>query len=197
MWKTVAITLISVLGACLITFGSLALFAPATVANFFDGLGAYNASIRYYEKQYGKSESIDDLAVLILKLDQTKDSEKTEKYVKIIIEHSDYAQYCNQNDQNDNNNVVSTNELYYGKYALALIRNGKFSNAISIANKFVSENGYTKYNPFSTIILELGNELESTKLNKIKTEITQYLGGEYENYVQADIDAIQQILNNN
>jgi hypothetical protein len=70
VWKTVAITLSALLGACLITFGSLALFAPASLGNFFGGLGMYNSSIHFYEVQYGKSQSIEDLAVLVLKLDE-------------------------------------------------------------------------------------------------------------------------------
>ncbi len=197
MKKTVAITLITVLGACLIIFGSLVLFAPARVANFFDSVGFYNSSIRLYEKQYGKSDSIDDLAVLILKLDQAKDSEKIEYYGEIMIEHEDYAEYCKSKDKDAPKGSITTNEFYFGKYVVSLAKNDNITMAVSKANEFVLNNGYTDYNPFSVMISELGNELGVEKLNLIKKEILEYkeyLGGVRISALEADIDLIEQII---
>ncbi len=192
--KTVAITLIAVFGAGLILFGSLALFAPNSVATFFDGLGLNKPAVHYYEKQYGKSDSIDDLAVLILKIDGDSDSVKSEKYLKILIEREDYANFCYMNDQMDTSRQVSFDEHYKGQYVIALIRNGKFNSAVKVASDYVAENGYTAYNPFSVMIAEFGNTFSSEQLIEIKTQILTYIGGGSDAYIQADVNAIDELL---
>ncbi len=191
--KTVAITLSAIIGACLILFGALALFAPASIAGFFDKVGIYKSSIHFYERQYGKSDSIDDLTVLILKIDGERDSEREEKYIKILIERPDFEDYCQLKDDTTNDNV-STREFYYGEYAVALVRNGKFSSAHAIASEFVEEYGYTAYNPFSIMLAETDELLTNENLLAIKDEISRYLSGENANRVQADLDQIENLI---
>jgi hypothetical protein len=192
--KTVAITLVAVIGAGLILFGSLALFAPKSVADFFDGMGMYKPAVNYYEKQYGKSDNIDDLAVLILKIDAKEDSEKAERYLKILLDRKDYVNYCYMNDQLNQDRQVSFDEHYKGQYALALVRNNKFNEGLAVANSYVLANGYTAFNPYSVIIVELGSVLNVDQLNEIKTQISTYLGGEQDALIQTDVDAIEQLI---
>jgi len=92
--KTSLITLAVTLCALMITFGALALFAPKTVAGIFDGVGGYSASVFFYEKQYNKSGEIDDLAVLVDKIDEDKEPLKAEKYIETLISREDFATYC-------------------------------------------------------------------------------------------------------
>lgn len=192
--KTVAITLVAVLGAGMILFGSLALFAPLSVANFFDGMGMYKPAVKFYERQYGKSEDIDDLAVLILKINQETDSIKTEEYLKIMIERTDYSNFCQEQDLLVVDGQVSTDEFYKGKYAVSLVRNDKFSMAVEVANEFVADNGYTDYNPFSVVIVELGKTLSDEQLSVLKCEISEHINGQYANVALKDINAIKQLL---
>ena len=67
--KTIAITLASVIGALLIAFGAAALFAPRLVADMFDDMGAYSASIHFYERNFESTKTTDDLVLLIDKID--------------------------------------------------------------------------------------------------------------------------------
>lgn len=193
--KTIAITLIAVLGACFITFGSLALFAPKSLADFFDGLGMYKSSIIYYEKQYGKSEDIEDLAVLVLKIDDESDSEKAEKYLKVMIESSDFESYCQAENARSSGLKITLDEFYKGKYAVALVRNDKFDLAMDFANDCVS-NGYKKNNPFSLIISEFGQSFTKEQLENLRTEISAYVDGENGNMASADISVINQLIDN-
>lgn len=199
--KTVAITLVAVLSACLVTFGSLALFAPKSVANFFDGLGMYKPAIHYYEKQYGKSQNIEDLAVLILKLDGEKDSVKTEGYLKAMVEHQDYSNYCNKLDTENSSTALSTDEFYRGKFAVSLVRNGKIDDALNVSAVFVESKGYTEYNPFSTIVFELGELLNDEQLTKLEGKIRSYENNlnfeQSKALIQADIQIILQLKDNN
>lgn len=199
--KTVAITLVAVLGACLITFGSLALFAPVSLARMFDGLGMYKSSIHYYEKQYGKSESIEDLAVLVLKIDNEKDSVKAEKYLEIMVQHPDYSTYCETASEDDAFSNLSLSEFYNAKYAVALVKNSaetpeKFNSAIQFANA-IAHFGYNENNPFSAIISELGGSLSEEQLLALKSEILEYLDDGQNQIAKSDINTIDQLLDNN
>ena len=191
MLKTVTITLAAVLGVCMIIFGTLAMVAPAKVADFFDKLGWYNTSVHYYEKQYGKSDSIEDLAVLILKIDDESDSAKEKKYLETLLNHTDYKSYCTLKDSESENAEVKTNEYYSGAYAIALVRVGKFNDAISFAYDFVSKNTYTAYNPFSALIAELGESLSLEQLEKLKNKVS---GFSYKDTAKADLREINRLI---
>jgi hypothetical protein len=199
----VAITLSALLGACLITFGSLALFAPASLGNFFGGLGMYNSSIHFYEVQYGKSQSIEDLAVLVLKLDEKNDSKKVETYLEKMISLDNFEEYCEKLDKKGNSSL-SSSKVFQGKYAVSLVRNNKFDKAVDFAHDFAVRHGggtdidgYVKGNPFSAIIAEVGEELTDEQLSKLETAISQYLGGIHSDIVELDIENIKQLIDNN
>lgn len=194
--KTVAITLAAILSACLIAFGSLALFAPAKIAGFFDDLGMYKSSIHYYEKQYGKSESIEDLAVLILKIDEERDAEKEEEYLELMLKHPNFLEYCDGESASSIDPSLSMSDFYKGKYAVALIRNNKFDKAVNFASECVFH-GYANNNPFSIILLEFGSELTKEQLNTLKTKISDFVGGAYTSVAESDLAIINQLLDNN
>ena len=111
-----------------------------------------------------------------------------------MIEKEDYNDYCYMSDQTSTGRQVSFDEHYKGQYALAQARNGKFAEGLETAKNYVAEKGYTKFNPFSVIIAELGNTLSKEQLDEIKTQILTYLGGEKDAVIQADVDAIEQLL---
>ncbi len=163
--KTVLITLASLVGVFLLTFGALALFSPITLAEVFDGTGGYSSSIRFYELQYEKTGEIDDLAILTVKINQDVDAELSEKYLEELINHPDFDSVYGD---------LSNKQFYYGKYAVALVKNDKFSYALAHADNFVKANGYTAYNPYSVILVELGGELNGDQLESIKESINNY-----------------------
>ncbi len=145
--KTTLITLISTICALIITFGALCLFAPATVAGFFDGVGNYSASVFFYERQYEKSGDINDLDKLLVKVYGAKDYALSEKYSKMLIEHKHFDEFC----QSKPASTVSNVEYYYGCYALSLAYNDNFSGAVTVGSEFVAEYGYTQYNPLRVL----------------------------------------------
>ena len=49
---------------------------------------------------------------------------------------------------------LTTKEYYYGYYASVLYKNEKFDKALEVANEIVKTNGYTKFNPLSTLLDE-------------------------------------------
>ena len=92
--KTAVITLASLLVALAITFGAFALFAPRSLAGFFDGVGNYSASVFFYERQFERSNEFLDLANLVNKIDDENDNERAVKYLSLFINHDEFENYC-------------------------------------------------------------------------------------------------------
>ncbi len=170
--KTVLITLASLFGVFLVAFGALAMFAPGTLAEVFDGTGGYSSSILFYEKQYDKTKDIEDLAILVVKINPELDLELAEKYYNELVNHEKFEEFC-ANGQGD---VLSNKEFYVGKYALTLFKNDKLDSALVVASDFVKENGYTLFNPYSVLLIEQGGEFSKAELEQIKDEILAYSG---------------------
>lgn len=173
--KTVAITVVAFIGALAITFGALALFYPGTLANFFDALGGYSASVYFKEKEYQGSGEVSDLAVLVIMLDEDKDAGKTAKYCKVLIDEnlSEFNRYCSNEGKKVFGSVNATKEFFYDKYAVAEINTGDIKAAISIAANCVKICGYTASNPFRTFIYEKADELNITELDAIKEKLNE------------------------
>ena len=96
--KTIAITIAVMLGVVVVAFGVTSLIAPKFLANIFDGVGGYSASIFFYEKQYEKTEDIYDLVLLVDKIEKEKDSVLAEEYLYKLINHEQFNEYCNLSD---------------------------------------------------------------------------------------------------
>lgn len=160
--KTSLITLASFIGALVITFSALCLFAPATLAGFFDDVGSYSASVFFYEKQCDMSGDIKDLEKLFVKVNENKDYANIEKFAKKIIEHKDFKNYS-----------IEDKEYYYGYYALSLAKNGKFDNAIDSGKAFVEKYTYTEFNPLRVLITDYIKEDMVEEKEKLRTAIIE------------------------
>lgn len=173
--KTTAITIASVVSLLAIVFGTLCVFSPKTVAKGFDLIGSKNASVFFYQKQYDKTKAIDDLIVLVDIAYSNEQDESLEKSLSQLISHSEFDNYCNQKDQSENADSISkfsTKEYYLGFYVKTLIKNNKFNKALSVANDYVSENGYSQYNPYSIIVSDCMEDLSSEQKAALKKSIS-------------------------
>ena len=113
--KTAIITLASIVSIMAVTFGALCAFMPKTVAGFFENLGSKTASVFFYQKQYQKTNKIDDLIVVIDCAYLMEDLVLQEKYIKELINHDDFSSYCQKQDA-ENQGKISTQEYYEGYY---------------------------------------------------------------------------------
>lgn len=182
------------LGVVVVAFGVTSLIAPKFLANIFDGVGGYSASIFFYEKQYEKTEDIYDLVLLVDKIEKEKDSVLAEEYLYKLINHEQFNEYCNLSD---GKGFLNTKEYYSGLYALSLCKNRTIEEAMNFASEFVAINGYTIDNPFRVLISEyIGSGADQT-LTIIKEKIQEKLSsfsGEQLIFATNDIKEIQDIL---
>lgn len=195
--KTVAITLATIVGLLVVAFCATCFIAPKFLANVFDGVGNYPASVFFYESNYNKTGEIEDLGLLIDKLDSEKGGEKLKGYLKEMIESAGFDEYCKAQDLKGGG-VVSSKEYYTGLYAVILIDNGDVDGAIVVANEFVKENGYTKNNPYRLVIAEFSDN--TAVLSEWKNAIafeTLSLSGDALTIALGDLNDIKILLENN
>ena len=189
--KTSLITLACIVGAMLIAFGVTALFAPVKMADFFDGVGNYSASVFFYEKQYKKTQEISDLELLVSKMDRQDAYEKG--YLKELVEHEDFYSYTD-----GKGHLITTAEYYYGEYSLALFENGKFEDSLAVAKSYVDKYGYTTYNPLSAVIdqvLPNANVGQIDGLISVLQTVENGKTGEELNRIQKDLQRLNDAKN--
>lgn len=167
--KTICITLASLIGAFALAFGAVALFAPKWLGGFFDGVGNYSATVFFYQKQYEKTEDINDLYTLVSKINIDADAEMAENYYFELISHKDFDNLCAKIDLE--NRAVLAKDYYFGIYCLSLAKNDKLDNALSFAKTYVDENGYTANNPFRILVMEYTANASNEEIQKIKTAL--------------------------
>ena len=169
--KTIVITISSII--CLLTaiFGVLCALAPTTIASVFEDMGCYKESVFFYELKYEQSNDVQDLVVLVDKAYGKDDLAAQEEYLGKLIWHKDFYSYCLSKDEYATNFDMPTKDYYVGYYAIVLIENGKFDNAMDLSKSYVEKFGYTEFNPIRTIVSE---SLESLTANQ-KTELKEII----------------------
>ena len=188
--KTASITLAVVIGLMVILFGALCIFSPSSVAKLFDGAGGYSASVFFYEKQYNKSQQLDDLYVLVLKLDENKDAQKTREYLTEFLSTDGVKDYCKNLDSS--NGKMTTYEYLSGKCALAIYTDTGIGDTIRFLEQSVAD-GYGDYNAYSMVISSFSDVLTVEELTAIKTSIQSL--NKNNQYTQRDIKIINELLN--
>ena len=193
VWKTIAITLASALGALMLAFGALALFSPVTLAKFFDGAGNRGVALFYYEKQYQKTGDINDLGVLVLKIDDENNSRMAEKYLADLVLHKGFDKYCQKQDLS--NSAVSSVEYYYGRYVCVLYERDTLDKVLAVCKSAVEKYGYTDYNPYTYSILQLGNAFDLTEIESYIASIESLssLDAEQENNRIKDLQELNSL----
>ena len=145
--KTALITLCSIIALLGILYGVFALFFPKTLAKTFEALGSDNAAIHYYEKQYEKTEDLQDLITLCAKLDVYEDTERAEKYLTILVAKPGFYSTCLDSDVSGQ---ISNEEYFEGKWVVATYLKDGINKAIenSIFSIRKGNYRYSEYNPF-------------------------------------------------
>ena len=161
--KTTAITLASALGLLALLYGIFALFIPRPLANLYDKMGMYSTSIRYYEKAYSKSQSLEDLYTLCLKIDGVKDSQKTQQWTKSLVFDAGFSAFSKTKDVDANG--ITTEEYMEGKYVRSVYKNQGLDNAIVAVGQCIENASlrYPEYNPVYMLLTDASINWNSKK----------------------------------
>ena len=189
--KTALITLFSVLFSFVIVYISISFISPKTLGRAYKDLGNYGLTVKYFEKQYNKTKSCEDLYELIVVLDENKDYLLAKKYSSAMTERTDYINFCSVKDA-EIINGISTNEFVYSKYVIASSYES-VDDSIEIAYGFCIDYGYTTYNPFRVLFsnVDLSDSEKQTvveKLNQIKAQLSSEV---QINLITSDINSLQ------
>ena len=148
--KTVLITVLSLVCVTALSFFSLFFFYPKALGNVFKAVGDDEAALYFYEKQYNKSGTADDLSVVVDLLDVEKDPDKVYVYTNELIAKSDFSAFCEKKDKNAVG--MTTSEYYYAKFAVSDFYVNGIESAEEICKESVTISGYTDYNAYRILI---------------------------------------------
>lgn len=168
--KTVVITIAAIVVLTTAAYFLTAFISPKTLADGWKSVGNYTFSVKYYEKQYQKTENIEDLANLCIILDVKGDNVRAVKYLKLLTEREDFVKYCENKDA-EGGFKMTTYEYYYGRYTVATYWMKGIDSAVDIAKRVFGSNGkYTENNSFYILLTEV-ETLSKSEAEKISSEI--------------------------
>ena len=176
--KTVIISLSLIIAISFIIIGLVSVISPITIANASYRLGNYTISVKYTEKQYEKTKSFEDLALLVERSIWAKDYNYTVKYSPIFLNSLGFENYCKDKDGYENYIVCY--------YVESLYLTGNKEKSIEIS--FSYYDGISDLNPIRVLVLASKNDFET--LNKISKRLN-----EIENKTQETTNLINQINN--
>lgn len=174
--KTASVTLAAIIGVFGALYAAFAIFSPKVLAGAYDKLGNYGLSVYYYESQYKKTEELNDLYTLCVKLDENSDAKKAEEYLSTLVHGDGYVDFCKEQDA-PSSAKVSTRQYVEGKYVVCVYNNGGLSAATARATELVRQGaGYSDYNVFSVLLAEVGRNLSVEDLNLLEAAINSIDG---------------------
>lgn len=194
--KTVAITIAAIVFLTTAVYFLMAFVSPKVLADSWKAVGNYTFSVKYYEKQYQKSKSLEDLASLCANLDAKNDSARSLKYFVEFTGNEGFSDYCKREDEKAQGGFKSSAyEYYYGRYTISAYYVNGIDSAVSISKKAFSSN-YTEYNSFYVLLLEV-ETLSSGEGQKISSEVTaiksRLSDAKQREYAQRDIELANSI----
>ena len=193
--KTALITLGCVMLFCVLLYGVFALFFPVLLAGFLEDLGREDLAVPYYELEYERTNDPSSLVVLCLRIDQSEDSVRANKYLTALTERDDFMDICNALTSETDKNSISYYEFFYGKLVIACQKTLGVEKATERALLGVS-NGYKNSNPFyiSLSVDGLYSVSDLEYLNATLNSIKGSLNETEKTYLERDVEIINYIL---
>lgn len=145
--KTTFITVISLIAILGVVFLSFSIFAPKQVAGFFEFFNNPYLAVRFYEKHYENTKDINDLYVVVTKVNSQTQAQEAERYIGYFVEHEEFDSFCEQVDQKTTS-AYTTKEYVFGKLVEATYINSGIEKALAKAGELAIKYGYTIANPF-------------------------------------------------
>lgn len=183
--KTVAFTLALMLAVIGLFYLALAGLKPSVLGDFYFRLNNQSLTIKYSEKAYEKSRSLDDLSTLTERAIVFGDDTLIQKHAVILINDKGYKAFIKTKNSSYHYFIVSG-------LCLSLYETNKKGEAVSTALSHTYE--YTKSNPVRYLIakcVELGDKPTLIDLRQGLENRS-----DKNQLVNQDISSIDELINN-
>ncbi len=157
--KTVLIAFSLIIAISFIIIGLISVFSPITIANASFRLGNYELSLKYTQKQYEKSKSYEDLALLVERGIIANDYEIVSNYSHVLLNDERFESFSSTKDGDYVNYIANG-------YVLSLYNVGSVDKSITTALQYVDSN-FSIPNPITTLVYTASKKGDTTTLNKI------------------------------
>ena len=170
--KTIIITILCIISACLFLWGALCIFSPYTLGKFSKSMGDDKTASAYFEVDYKRNKSDARLYNLTSSMFYAKKYAKTEKYGKQLLCRETFLEDYSQADYVNIATYVITAEYYNKNEELCkdLITYGIFYDG----EKIVNFNNSSSI--FSCVTKLAYNKKDKTVIGNIITTLEESVG---------------------
>lgn len=167
--KTASITFAALLLLGVLSYALVACVFPLTLANIYDNAGCYGKSIKYYEKQYEKTNDKGDLAELCLKLYDNDDYDRAKDYLAELITDANFDEYCANAEKIASDMTVG--EFYRGIYVISVFYSEGAATSAEKSVEIINERGFSEYDVFYLLIVECKSVFSESDKTAVKTAV--------------------------
>lgn len=183
--KTVTITIALMVAVGGLFYLTLAGLKPSVLGDFYFRLNNQSLTIKYSEKAYEKSQSIEDLSLLTERAIVFGQDALIQKHAVVLINDKDYKTFTKSKNANYHYFIVSS-------LCLSLYDSNKKGEAISTALNHTYE--YSQSNPVRYLIAKCVEVGDKTTLLGILDGLNSR--SDKNQFVNQDIISINEFLNN-
>ena len=125
--KVIGITLLALIAAACFIYAALLIFAPQTLARFYDSVGNYDRAATFMYKRYEISGDKADLVQTCKFAIKSGKTDKEEKYLVYLVDDEGFFGYCGA----DEDLGAGFYDFICEKYVVAAYLNGKNGGVIA------------------------------------------------------------------
>ena len=191
--KVSCLTVGAILVLLAIVYGCFSLFAPHLLGSLFERVGANNASLYFYEKEYNKNPNTTNLYRVLNKAIIFENNPKIVEYFEKFyldekyeqnIETINTANYNANGSVLENVSLANADNRLKSRYVKALCGNGEFEKAFEFAKNDLTSFDDTNINFVFAGLTDFVNEENGTLFDSEKLGVKTVSESVYNYYLQ-------------
>ncbi len=156
VFKTMIVTLLSIVGAAIVFFLIISFTAPAAMARLTRDLGMYSQSAWFSSLQYAEGRGdIENIELAMNCAAVAGDEQKVAEYGAMFIADARFSEYCAAREEAEEGEFLESYTQYvYGRVSVARYRIGQKQEGLDLALS-VNRTSFDEYNAVTDLVNEV------------------------------------------
>ena len=156
VFKTMIVTLLSIVGAAIVFFLIISFTAPAAMARLTRDLGMYSQSAWFSSLQYAEGRGdIENIELAMNCAAVAGDEQKVAEYGAMFIADVRFSEYCAAREEAEEGKFLESYTQYvYGRVSVARYRIGQKQEGLDLALS-VNRTSFDEYNAVTDLVNEV------------------------------------------
>lgn len=195
VFKTMLVTLLSIVGVAVVFFLIISFTAPAAMARLTRDLGMYSQSAWFSSLQYADGRGdIENIELAMTCSSLAGDEAGVAEYGAAFIADSRFAEYCTAREEEEAGKYrKSYTQFVYGRVSIAYYRIGEKEDGLELALS-VNRTSFDEYNAVTDLVNEVIVKGDKSFGGEILVSLTEL--GAADSVAAEDVPHLQSVIDN-